>query len=87
MAAALPDLSVTIAQRGWACVLDPTLALSPLGLPLVRPLCQGMEIWLVREPWHILDDCDLLIAEVIRGGPIARLTAASSPLRWRRDIT
>ena len=56
MAAVLPDLSVTITQRHWACVLDPTLALSPLGLPLVRRLCHGLEMWLVRELWHILDD-------------------------------
>ncbi len=42
MAAVLPDLAVTITQRRWACVLDPTLALSPLGLPLVRRLCHSM---------------------------------------------
>lgn len=56
MATVLPDLSLTITHRRWACVLDPTLALSPLGLPLVRRLCHGMEMWLVRELWHILDD-------------------------------
>ncbi len=56
MAAVLHDISVNIGPRRFACVLDPTLALSPLGLPLARRLCQGMEIWLVRELWHILDD-------------------------------
>jgi hypothetical protein len=56
MAAALHDISVNIGPRRPACVLDPTLALSPLGLPLVRRLCHGMEMWLVRELWHILDD-------------------------------
>lgn len=33
-----PDLSVTISQRRWACVLDPTLAFSSYGLPLVKQL-------------------------------------------------
>jgi hypothetical protein len=56
MAATLHDISVNIGARRPACVLDPTLALSPLGLPLVRRLCHGMEMWLVRELWHILDD-------------------------------
>ena len=36
MAAVLPTLSVTITQRGWACVLDLTLALSALDLLLAR---------------------------------------------------
>ena len=61
MAAALHDISVNIGPRRPAFVLDPALALSPLGLPLARRLCHGTELWLVRELWHILDDCDLLI--------------------------
>jgi hypothetical protein len=56
MAAVLPDLSVTITQRRWACVLDPTLALSHFGLPLVKRLGDVMEVWVVRELWHILDN-------------------------------
>ena len=51
-----PDLSVTISQRRWACVLDPTLAFSNYGLPLVKHLCGVMELWVGRELWHILDN-------------------------------
>ena len=56
MAAVLPDLSVTISQRRWSCVLDPTLALSYYGLALVKRLRQVMEVWVVRELWNILDN-------------------------------
>ncbi len=57
MAATLmPDFSITLNQRRWACVLDPTLALSDYGLPLVKQLGELMELWVVREFWHILDN-------------------------------
>lgn len=56
MAAALPDLSVTISQRRWACVLDPTLTLSRYGVMLVQRLSLVLDIWVVRELWHILDN-------------------------------
>lgn len=56
MSAVLPDLSVTISQRRWSCVLDPTLALSYYGLALVKRLRQVMEVWVVRELWNILDN-------------------------------
>jgi len=52
----VPDLSITLNQRRWACVLDPTLALSIYGLPLVKQLGEVMELWIVRELWHILDN-------------------------------
>lgn len=48
--------SIHINQRRWACVLDPTLALSTYGLPLVKQLGELMELWIVRELWHILDN-------------------------------
>lgn len=48
--------SIHINQRRWACVLDPTLALSTYGLPLVKHLGELMELWIVRELWHILDN-------------------------------
>lgn len=56
MTALFPDLSVTLSQRRWACVLDPTLALSEYGLPLVKQLGEVMDLWVVREFWHILDN-------------------------------
>lgn len=52
----VPDFSITLTQRRWACVLDPTLALSTYGLPLVKQLGELMELWIVRELWHILDN-------------------------------
>ena len=58
MTAALADFSVNISQKRWACVLDPTLALSVFGLPLLTRLGKTMEVWVARELWHILDDTD-----------------------------
>jgi hypothetical protein len=51
----VPDFSITLNQRRWASVLDPTLVLSNYGLPLVKQLGALMELWIVREFWHILD--------------------------------
>ena len=56
MATLLPKFSVTLSQQRWACVLDPTLALSPHGLFLATQLGKVMELWVVRELWHILDN-------------------------------
>jgi hypothetical protein len=56
MTALFPNLSVTFSQRRWACVLDPTLALSEYGLPLVKQLGEVLDLWVVREFWHILDN-------------------------------
>ena len=56
MAVLFPDLSVTLSQRRWACVLDPTLILSEYGLPLVKQLGEVIDLWVVREFWHILDN-------------------------------
>ncbi|GAB4226250.1 MAG: hypothetical protein Kow00121_54420 [Elainellaceae cyanobacterium] len=52
----LSNFSISIQQRRCACVLDPTLALSDYGLPLVKQLAELMELWVVRELWHILDN-------------------------------
>ncbi|MFM0052535.1 hypothetical protein [Caballeronia grimmiae] len=52
-----PDsLSVTFGQRRCVCVMDPALMLSRFGLPLLRRLGDAMELWVVRELWHILDN-------------------------------
>jgi hypothetical protein len=56
MAAVFPDLSLTVSQKRWACVLDPTLTLSRFGLLLVKRLGEVMDLWVVRELWHVLDN-------------------------------
>jgi hypothetical protein len=56
MAAILPEFQVNISQKRWTCVLDPTLALSIHGLPLLTQLGTVLEMWIARELWHILDN-------------------------------
>jgi hypothetical protein len=51
-----PNLSITLNQRRWACVLDPSLILSPYGVLLVQSLGEVLELWIARELWHILDN-------------------------------
>lgn len=72
------DLSITLTQRRWACVLDPALALSVYGLPLVKQLSELMELWIVREFWHILDNPQFYIEqpEALLGTPIEVLPPA-----------
>jgi hypothetical protein len=73
----VPDFSITLNQRRWACVLDPSLALSDYGLPLVKQLGEFMELWIVREFWHILDNPQFYLhqPERILGQQAATLTA------------
>ncbi len=56
MAAILSDLAINISHKRWVCVLDPTLALSVYGLPLLTRLGGALEVWIARELWHILDN-------------------------------
>jgi hypothetical protein len=51
-----PDLMVQVSGRRWSCVLDPALALSRYGVPLACGLGRVMEVWMVPEFWHILDN-------------------------------
>jgi hypothetical protein len=51
-----PNLSLTLTQQRPTCVLDPSLVLSPYGLPLARHLGRVMELWVARELWHVLDN-------------------------------
>ncbi|OUC11779.1 MAG: hypothetical protein B0A82_26705 [Alkalinema sp. CACIAM 70d] len=37
------------------CVIDPVLALSECGIPLIQQLGKRLELWVVRELWNILD--------------------------------
>ena len=39
-----------------SCVIDPVLALSEYGVPLIQQLGKYMELWVVRELWNILDN-------------------------------
>ena len=44
-----------IPQPQMICIIDPALALSVYGVPLIQQLGEVMELWVVRELWHILD--------------------------------
>ncbi|MBD0337204.1 MAG: hypothetical protein ICV62_17080, partial [Cyanobacteria bacterium Co-bin13] len=57
------DFSITLNQRRWACVLDPALALSDYGLPLAKQLGELMELWIVREFWHLLDNTQFYLQQ------------------------
>jgi hypothetical protein len=55
----LPDLTVSLSQRRWSCVLDPALALAtPFGTTLVRRLGALMDLWMVRAFWQALDSSE-----------------------------
>lgn len=43
-------------DRQRTCVLDPVLALSEYGIPLIQQLGNQLELWVVRELWNILDN-------------------------------
>ncbi len=62
MSAAFPELNLKLSARRWSCVLDPTLALSGHGLQLARQASEVMQLWLVREFWHILDSSEFFSA-------------------------
>lgn len=51
-----PELSVKFNQPHRTCVLDPMLALSSYGIPLVKQLGTVMDLWVGREFWHVLDN-------------------------------
>ena len=92
MSAALPDFSLNISHRRWVCVLDPTLALSVHGLPLLTRLGAALEVWVARELWHILDNThfylerpEILLAAGGRGSQAERAQAIVQTLReWER---
>jgi hypothetical protein len=92
-----PALSVEVDQRRRACVLDFSLALSRFGPAVARNLSDVLEVWIVPEMWHILDNTclyldkpELLLPHADYGGVTAeRLEEASretaSALReWER---
>lgn len=92
MTAALPDFSLNISQKRWVCVLDPTLALSVHGLPLLTRLGGALEVWVGRELWHILDNThfylerpEILLSDNGCGSQAERTQAVVQTLReWER---
>lgn len=92
MAAVFPDFQVNVNHRRWACVLDPTLALSMHGLPLLTRLGSALEVWVARELWHILDNThfyleqpEILLAASGYGDRAERAQAVVQTLReWER---
>lgn len=50
-----PDFTITYTARRLACVIDSSLALSIYGLPIAKRLGEWMELWIVREFWHLLE--------------------------------
>lgn len=56
MTAILPEFQVNISQKRKTAVIDPALALSPYGIPLVRRLAETMELWMPKTFWNILDN-------------------------------
>lgn len=92
MSAVLTDFSLNISHRRWVCVLDPTLALSVHGLPLLTRLGPALEVWVARELWHILDNThfymerpEILLAAGGQGSQTERAQAVVQTLReWDR---
>lgn len=73
MATLSPNISITLSQQRLTCVLDPSLALSNYGLSLTQQLGEVMELWVVRELWHILDNTRFYLQQ-----PESVLTRAAS---------
>jgi hypothetical protein len=73
MATLSPNISITLSQQHLTCVLDPSLALSNYGLSLAKQLGEVMELWVVRELWHILDNTRFYLQQ-----PESVLTRAAS---------
>jgi hypothetical protein len=51
-----PELSIKFNQPRRTCILDPMLALSSFGIPLVKQLGTVMDLWVGKEFWHVLDN-------------------------------
>jgi hypothetical protein len=60
-----PHLSLNLNQPRWVCVLDLSLVLSHHGLSLTKHLGDLMELWVVRELWHILDNTQFYLQQPV----------------------
>jgi hypothetical protein len=47
----------------WSCAIDPALALSPYGVPLVKQLGEAITLWVGRELWHILNNPNVYLQQ------------------------
>jgi hypothetical protein len=74
------NASLTWNRQPQTCVLDPGLAFSPYGLPLVKHLREYLELWVVRELWHILDNPRYYLQQP----ESMPLGAALDPADWNR---
>jgi hypothetical protein len=90
----IADLTVSLSQRRWSCVLDPALALAtPFGAALVRRLGALMDVYMVRGFFRALDS-----SEYYRRNPrallldqdedtVRRQLQAWEQIRARSDLT
>lgn len=49
------EFTISYTSRKLACVLDSSLACSIYGLSIAKELGQWIELWIVRDLWHLLD--------------------------------
>ncbi|MGK7912436.1 MAG: hypothetical protein AB4050_13300 [Synechococcus sp.] len=90
MESLFPTISLTFSQRQRVCVLDPVLLLCDRGLEalfLTKNLSTLMELWVVRELWHILDNTLFYIEHIPDVSlPVAPADRASAPKFDERAI-
>jgi hypothetical protein len=87
MATLFPDLSIMVSPPRWVCVLDPSLVLSHYGLSVAKHLGDVMEVWVVRELWHMLDNMQFYVQRpesVLVGTPSER--SPDRELMARREV-
>ncbi len=58
----LKNFRVDVSTKGWCCIFDVQLALSPFGLALALRLSEQIEVWQVRGFWQLLDDSDYYLS-------------------------
>jgi hypothetical protein len=56
-----PEISVKCDRSRRTCVLDPMLALSAYGIPLVKQLGTVMDLWVGKEFCHLLDNVQFYV--------------------------
>ncbi|MGK7915755.1 MAG: hypothetical protein AB4038_09435 [Prochloraceae cyanobacterium] len=56
MVASSPQIPINLNQQRLTYILEPSLALSHYGLPIAKNLGKFLELWVVREFWHIFNN-------------------------------
>ena len=69
-----PDFTISYTARRLACVIDSSLALSIYGLPIAKRLGEWMELWIVREFWHLLESGPATACYRPQLGPVMQQT-------------